>query len=503
MRFVGEGAGSVAADTAPGGAAPQGGEIGIDFLSLGMGVHMIRKFASAVVFALACAFAVPAHSQGVLGVMVVDSQTNPPGAFINTVQPGSPAAVAGLVPGDVITGVDGKPISGADALVQIMAAHRPGDRLELQVAHYQSVASDVAVTLGGAGATAAPAAQPAPQAAAAGGGQAKPDITWTRFTDPVEHAFTVDVPAGWRVAGGTRRMNSVEIRAGVEAISPDGAIDLFYSDPDVPLFTVPSPMLEMAGLRQGMVYNPGQGVQLLIEPYMTGEQFAANWGPRRVAESCSNVSRTGAQARPDQSQAINTTYQQYGITTSIQAGEATFACTLNGTPAVGYVFAATEFVQNQASALWDVKSLAGFIARREAAASAAGLLTHMVASFRIDPSWQAQQNNLTQQFNQIVAETNHVVSNAIIENGRKLAATSDAIFAAGQARSNATTNAIDHYDAYGVRGTSDYVNPATGSTYGNLDNSYAHTYVNNNQEIRQTDSETPPGPGWTEIKVAP
>src|SRR5215475_4097167 len=152
-----------------------------------MGVKMIR-FAAAVVFAVACLFAAPAFSQGVLGVAVVDSQVAPQGAFINTVQPGSAAAVAGLVPGDVITGVDGKPINGAGELVQIMAAHRPGDRLELQVAHYGSVASDVSVTLGAAGAGAAPAAQqPSPQAAPGGGGQVKPDITWTRFTDPVEH----------------------------------------------------------------------------------------------------------------------------------------------------------------------------------------------------------------------------------------------------------------------------------------------------------------------------
>jgi hypothetical protein len=205
------------------------------------------------------------------------------------------------------------------------------------------------------------------------GGGAKPDMIWTRFTDPVEHAFTIDVPKGWRVAGGTRRMNAVEIRAGVDAVSPDGAITLFYSDPDVPIFTVPSPTLEMAGLHQGMVYSPGQGVQLLIEPYMNGEQFAAGWGAQRIAEGCANVSRTGEAARPDQSRAIDTTYQQFGITTSIQAGEASFACSLNGAPAAGYVFAATEYVQNETGTMWDVKMLVGFIARQEAAVSAAGL----------------------------------------------------------------------------------------------------------------------------------
>src|SRR5215472_2754721 len=190
------------------------------------------RFAAAVVIAIACAFSSPAHSQGVPGVMVVDSQVNPQGAFVNTVQPGSAAASAGLVPGDVITGVDGNPISGASELHQIMASHQPGDRLTLQVVRYGGGPADISVTLGGAGAASVAQTAPQPSAgaaapAAAGGGAANPDMTWTRFTDPVEHAFTIDVPKGWQVAGGTRRMNAVEIRAGVDALSPDGAITLF------------------------------------------------------------------------------------------------------------------------------------------------------------------------------------------------------------------------------------------------------------------------------------
>jgi len=467
----------------------------------------VLRIMAAVLVAL-CLLGSPARSQGMLGVGISDSQVDPKGAFVGTVQPGSPAAAAGIVPGDVITGVDGAPITGAAQLQQIVAGHAAGAALRLRVAHYGGASTEIAVTLGGAPAaatppSATPAASNSPAAPAAGGKQARPDLTWTRYTDPVEHAFTIDVPAGWRVSGGTRRMSAVDIRLGVEAVSPDGLITLFYGDPDVPIFTVPSDMLEMAGLHPGMVYDPGMGVRLLIMPYMSGEAFAADWGAQRLARSCSGVTGTGSKARPDQSQAIDTTYQQYGITTSIQAGEASFACKLGALPASGYVFAATEYVQNQASALWDVKLLAGFVAAQQAAAGAAGLLSHMVGSFAIDQNWQAQQNNLTAQFSQIVAQTNRIVSNAIIENGRRLAANSDAIFAAGQARSNATDAAIERYDSYGVRGTSDYVNPATGSGYGNLDNSYSHTYVNNNQEIRQTDSETPPGPGWTELKPVP
>ncbi|HKN00462.1 MAG TPA: hypothetical protein VJX23_08085 [Candidatus Binataceae bacterium] len=185
--------------------------------------------------------------------------------------------------------------------------------------------------------------------------------------------------------------------------------------------------------------------------------------------------------------------------TSIQAGQANFSCTMRGGAANGYVFAGTELVQTQASSLWDVKSLAGFVAVASRAGEASALLSHMVAYFAIDPGWAAQQA----QTNRIVEQTNQVVSNAIIQNGRMLSEESDRIFQAGQARSNEQFNAVKNYDQKAVRGTSDYVNPDTGTTYGNLDNGKAHQYVNPSGQTLGTDSENSPGSNWTELQRVP
>jgi len=239
-----------------------------------------------------------------------------------------------------------------------------------------------------------------------------------------------------------------------------------------------------------------------IQRYENGEAFASQWGATRVAKECGNVTRTSAKARPDSSRAIDLAYSQGGVKTTVLAGEATFSCTRQSGKSRGYVFAATELVQSQISALWDVNALVGFIAPETRESGTYGLLTHVVGSFAIDPNWQAQQNAITHNFNQIVAQQNAAVSRAIIENGRALSEASDRIFQAGQQRSKDTMAAIDRYDEYAVRGTSDYVNPSTGTTYGFLDNSYAHTYVSADQRILQTDSENPPGPGWTEVKPA-
>ena len=201
----------------------------------------------------------------------------------------------------------------------------------------------------------------------------------------------------------------------------------------------------------------------------------------------------------------------------MQAGEASFACSLRGKQAGGYVFAATELVQSPMGALWDVKYLVGAIAPANRAAEAYAILARMAGSFAIDRGWMARQQQATGQFDQAVAQANAVVAQRIQENGRaadqasqnmidNMRKNSDANFNAIESRernSNATSNAIDNYDAFAIRGTSDYVNPDTGTGFSNLDNSYAHSYVNNSGEVRQTNSENGPAAGEHELQQVP
>lgn len=58
---------------------------------------------------------------------------SPQGALVSAVLPGTPAAKAGLKPGDVILSVDGRDISGAAALPSAIAAAQPGATVRLEV----------------------------------------------------------------------------------------------------------------------------------------------------------------------------------------------------------------------------------------------------------------------------------------------------------------------------------------------------------------------------------
>jgi S1-C subfamily serine protease len=67
-------------------------------------------------------------SGGFLGVRVVDS-TSPPGALVESIQPGSPAAATGLGSGDVITSIGGTTVDSVVALQNILGKHHAGDRV--------------------------------------------------------------------------------------------------------------------------------------------------------------------------------------------------------------------------------------------------------------------------------------------------------------------------------------------------------------------------------------
>jgi len=59
--------------------------------------------------------------------------SKPTGALVSSVEGGSPAAKAGLEPGDVILSLNGKEVSSSSELPPLVAAIRPGDGAKLQV----------------------------------------------------------------------------------------------------------------------------------------------------------------------------------------------------------------------------------------------------------------------------------------------------------------------------------------------------------------------------------
>ncbi len=100
--------------------------------SIGLGFAIPIDEARPIVEQLA-AGETPTHAR--IGVSVSDaaaaSGVTTTGAKVEEITPGSAAEQAGLETGDVITAVDGVPVTGADGLVATIRKYRPGDEVTL------------------------------------------------------------------------------------------------------------------------------------------------------------------------------------------------------------------------------------------------------------------------------------------------------------------------------------------------------------------------------------
>jgi S1-C subfamily serine protease len=86
-------------------------------------------------------------SLGITAQTVADAAGQPVGAGVVAVTPGGAAARAGIKPGDIITALAGQPIASLAALQSVLAARKPGDRVQARLTR-GGTTSAVTVTLG-------------------------------------------------------------------------------------------------------------------------------------------------------------------------------------------------------------------------------------------------------------------------------------------------------------------------------------------------------------------
>lgn len=86
-------------------------------------------------------------SLGITAQTVADAAGQPAGVGVIAVTPGGAAAKAGIVAGDIITALAGQPTASLAALQSVLAAHKPGDRVQAQLSR-DGATSAVTVALG-------------------------------------------------------------------------------------------------------------------------------------------------------------------------------------------------------------------------------------------------------------------------------------------------------------------------------------------------------------------
>ena len=223
----------------------------------------------------------------------------------------------------------------------------------------------------------------APNAAGtAAAAEAAAKIDWTSFQDPLEKAFVVDVPRGWTVKGGLFRLGYSDERFMVDVVSPDGSVNARVGDISVPSYTVP----QQFHAREGETYDLGAQIQMIVERYRTGPEFAVLYSQARFAKSCGNP-RTDAE---DSGFTAKDYLPIAPAATQATAGETAFHCDTGAGPRVAYAYAKTALT----GSIWQVPTIVSFFAPPDQISLARDVVTHMVQSFHLSPEWLEYQKRL-------------------------------------------------------------------------------------------------------------
>lgn len=240
-------------------------------------------------------------------------------------------------------------------------------------------------------------------------------ISYFEWRDPQQGSFTVEVPSGWSIAGGVAWNTLYSPQQWVKARSPDRNILVFYGDPNILPRMVPNPVYDRAGWTAGRVIRNPAGTAILMEPYRTGEAFAAEFTRRT---SCARPASQGNFPLRNETTGLERAMQPFAsvIHTTVTAGEYLFSCGRFE----GYAHAVT-LLAGGAPSTWVVLGVRGFNAAGGAGNYEIGrdVMLRMASSFQIDPAWEAHLQQALGAANSAMVQASHAMEEMMRQSGRR------------------------------------------------------------------------------------
>ncbi|MCC7347971.1 MAG: hypothetical protein IT538_11290 [Variibacter sp.] len=309
------------------------------------------------------------------------------------------------------------------------------------------------------------------------GGAGAESPGYQSWSDPVEGAFSLEVPKGWTVRGGTARRSAVDVRSVIQVSNPDQSILIQAGDADIPPFIEPSMFLAEGQSSSGA----------LARRYTPGADFARDYIAWRLKPVVPDLVVDSARPLTELQARLQALYDQYplpGVRRTIDIGEVLFHGTWNRRPSRGYLYAATtRLLIQQGPSMWftgDIASLGGFLAAQDKVDTAIEVMKHMRESFAINPQWARAQQRTTAEFSRITTETNRYISDLISKTYASRQASYDRIF--------------ERYSRY-QRGVVHVDDPQTRQRY-EVQAGSNYYWIGPNGRIVGTDSYFNPDPLW-------
>jgi len=200
---------------------------------------------------------------------------------------------------------------------------------------------------------------------------------WVVFQDPIEKAFTLDVPTGWTAKGGLFRLGYSDYRPMIDLLSPDGKVNARLGDVAVPNYALPN-----AQHPEGDTIDLGAQAQMTVSRYRIGQEYAAAYAKTRFKDMCPALApQPAGPVLRLTVPAVDATVKQ---TTE---GEAAFRC---DAARVAYVYAKTALY----TGFWQVHLLVSYVAPPDQVAAARAILEEGTRSFKLNDAWIAYQKKM-------------------------------------------------------------------------------------------------------------
>ncbi len=304
---------------------------------------------------------------------------------------------------------------------------------------------------------------------------------WETKTDPVEGAFTIELPKGWKNDAYLKRKGIITVNIAT-AESPDGGAALFYNDPKMPSFVEP----------HAAVPQNYSDPNVKVQPYQAAEQFLPGYLKNRFGK-LPGFNITGVSPAPELVARNRESAQRVGANLSqLHSARVDFEFTQGGgKPRRGAVYGTTWAMGGM---IWGA-SVAGIVGTGDPLGHKETLF-HLIWSQKALPEWKEKERvaaaDRQRQHEYVMAQiaagteqlrVNHA-SNMANLNGMAVRhqARMDAIHAAGDA-STAAYKARDAASDNNQRGFLNYINDehtvagSSGRTF-QVDNKYDRYYLN-------------------------
>jgi len=311
------------------------------------------------------------------------------------------------------------------------------------------------------------------------------------FVDPSEHAFTIQVPVGWKVEGGLVRPQAIDARPWVKAVSPDNLITVFYGDGKIPPFTMPTAQSSMLGWGVGAKYNGG-----LIEPYIPARKFAEKHARESLKHVITDIKVVEEANHPDIARAVNGTV---GATRS-ECSSIKFTGMYGNIPVVGYYIAATKATMGYGSGMWWVNLIAGSISPADRANGGLSVLLQMLRTFQFDAAWKGNSVKTAGDVSRQYTAASHALSDSIVNRYWSQQAFNDSMNASYWNRQAVQDHAADNFSNY-IRGVENVQDPTTGTQY-QVQYGPQYHWIDPGGNVAGTNYSAP-GPEWRQLMSVP